>query len=469
MAHSIRAFLVLTVLLGGLAMLSSCGSMGSGSAGSTGPGVVAAPPASGSNGLTHIAFGDSIRGPAPPSLSTGDILITDGKGVVRIDPATGVQSLYAANASAGGILINPLGIVVDGVGNVYVTDTGILPWDGNPAHPGSAVVRISPNGTQTVISQGNNFRAPFGIAIDGNGQLVVADAWRPGVIRVDPASGAQTVVFSGSPYANPDGIAVDTDGSLIVVDPNSSPGGGPGAVFRQNPAGGAPSMIGPRFGADPQGVALKAGLIYVMDPNTDTLWKVDPTTGSQTPFSSGNLFLSPAGVAVEAAGTFVVADGNPVLQSVFRVAASGSQSVLSRDNATQGNLLANEGPEGIVVVPTLVTYTVSPLYDQTKAVHKGAVLPIKLQLLNSAGANVSSASIVVHATVADLVSTSTSVDVQAVGGANPDNDFRFDPTVGTSGGYIFNLATSPLASGTWTLSFTATGDGTTHTVQFQVK
>jgi hypothetical protein len=54
------------------------------------------------------------------------------------------------------------------------------------------------------------------------------------------------------------------------------------------------------------------------------------------------------------------------------------------------------------------------------------------------------------------------------GSANPDNNFRFDPTLGTTGGYIFNLKTTGLATGTYAVSFVATGDPTTHTVQFQV-
>ena len=52
------------------------------------------------------------------------------------------------------------------------------------------------------------------------------------------------------------------------------------------------------------------------------------------------------------------------------------------------------------------------------------------------------------------------------GNANPDSNFRYDTTLG---GYIFNLSTSGLGTGTYTLSFTAGSDPTTHAVQFQVR
>jgi hypothetical protein len=57
--------------------------------------------------------------------------------------------------------------------------------------------------------------------------------------------------------------------------------------------------------------------------------------------------------------------------------------------------------------------------------------------------------------------------VEDTGNANPDNDFRFDATLGSSGGYIFNLSTRGLA-GTYTLNFTVGSDPQQHSVLFQV-
>lgn len=77
-----------------------------------------------------------------------------------------------------------------------------------------------------------------------------------------------------------------------------------------------------------------------------------------------------------------------------------------------------------------------------------------------------------HVTGVTLTSTATDGVVDDSGAANPDSDFRFDPTLGPSGGYIFNLSTKPLSSGTWSLAFTVSGDiyaNDTYTLTFQVK
>jgi len=116
-----------------------------------------------------------------------------------------------------------------------------------------------------------------------------------------------------------------------------------------------------------------------------------------------------------------------------------------------------------------VNYGIVALYDTTRAFKSGSTIPIKLQLSNLAGGDVSSASIVV--TAIRLVQTSTNAvsDVQDAGNANPDNNFRFDPTLGISGGYIFNLSTQGLAAGSYTLIFTVSGDPASHSLPFQLR
>jgi hypothetical protein len=94
----------------------------------------------------------------------------------------------------------------------------------------------------------------------------------------------------------------------------------------------------------------------------------------------------------------------------------------------------------------------------------GRTVPIKLQLCDASGANVSSSSIAVHATDMTQQDTTASSVLDDTSNTNPDNDFRYDATLGGTGGYIYNLST-----GTWVLSFTAAGDSTTHTVQFDVR
>ena len=48
-------------------------------------------------------------------------------------------------------------------------------------------------------------------------------------------------------------------------------------------------------------------------------------------------------------------------------------------------------------------------------------------------------------------------------------NFRYDPTLAGTGGYIFNLQTKELAVGTYALTFVVRGDPSEHTVQFRLK
>jgi hypothetical protein len=114
-------------------------------------------------------------------------------------------------------------------------------------------------------------------------------------------------------------------------------------------------------------------------------------------------------------------------------------------------------------------YSVCLHYDPTKAVHSGTTIPIKLQLCDGSGNDLSSSTITVHAVSINLVSAAISGAVGDSGNSNPDNDFRFDPTLGSTGGYIFNLKTTGLPTGTYGLNFTVTGDSFVYAANFQVK
>jgi hypothetical protein len=114
-------------------------------------------------------------------------------------------------------------------------------------------------------------------------------------------------------------------------------------------------------------------------------------------------------------------------------------------------------------------YKVCLLYDPTKAVNSGSTIPIKVALCDGSGNDLSSSSITIHAVSITQTATTISGTVQDSGNANPDNDFRFDSTLGTAGGYIFNLKTTGLATGTYNLNFTVTGDSFLYAVPFQVR
>ena len=140
-------------------------------------------------------------------------------------------------------------------------------------------------------------------------------------------------------------------------------------------------------------------------------------------------------------------------------ASPGSKTFSVNANDNAGNA-SNQS------VSYKVSYNICVLFDQSKSYKLGSTVPIKLQLCDAKSVNFSSAGIVVHTTGLAQKDSTASVDVADSGNANPDNDFRYDATLN---GYIFNLSTKGLATGTWLLNFNVSGDPISHSVQFDVK
>jgi hypothetical protein len=105
-------------------------------------------------------------------------------------------------------------------GDILVADTGAF------AGFQGGVIRVDPaSGAQTTVSSGGSFFDPSGVALEADGDILVADqnafAGPGGVIRVDPASGAQTTVSSGGSFLHPTGVAVvafDFTGFAAPID-----------------------------------------------------------------------------------------------------------------------------------------------------------------------------------------------------------------------------------------------------------
>ena len=151
------------------------------------------------------------------------------------------------------------------------------------------------------VSSGPDFSNPLGLAVEADGSLVVIDAGRDAVLRVDPISGNRTIVSddntgNGPYFSNPLGLAVEADGGLVVINAGSD------AVLRVDPVTGNRSIVS------------------------------DDTTGS------GPYFLEPSGLAVEADGNLVIVDSHFSQRAVLRVdPVTGNRSIVS-DDTTGSNL-----------------------------------------------------------------------------------------------------------------------------------
>lgn len=188
-----------------------------------------------------------------------------------------------------------------------------------------------------------------------------------------------------------------------------------------------------------------------------------PTISITTPADGTNYQLNQS-----VASNYACTDSQSGVASCTGPVANGSPF----DTSSAGihtftvNATDNAGNSGSKSANYNVVYNICAQYDQTKAVKSGATVPVKLQLCDVNNNNVSASNIVVHGTNITQVSTSLIGTLEDSGNANPDNDFRYDSTLG---GYIYNLSTKGLATGTYAVNFIAGNDPSSHSVQFEVK
>jgi len=107
-----------------------------------------------------------------------------------------------------------------------------------------------------------------------------------------------------------------------------------------------------------------------------------------------------------------------------------------------------------------VRYGVCLLYNAAQPSNSGSTIPVKLQLCDANGNNVSSAGTTVQVANITGADEATYAAVSS-GKANPNGYFRYDSTLE---GYIFNLSTKDVPAGSYLLNFQVAGDATVHSV-----
>lgn len=260
---------------------------------------------------TPISSGFTFRFPSDVTFdANGDILVVDrdayvGPGaIIRVD-SSGTQTFVSSNAisaDAGGkeLFSDPISLDRKG-SSLYVTDFG-----GKPKR----VIKVDiATGKQSLVTKGENIGGPFGIDVDGN-KLIVADAGgrksdlgtRGGIVEVNPGSGKQKVISSHGIFEGPSDVVVEDNDSLLVIDPGAFDF--TGALFRVNRRTGAQKTILKNSDiSNVSGIALAgANTAYVsgaLRPSVTNgqLFSVNLRTGKET-LINGSSFNNPLGITV---------------------------------------------------------------------------------------------------------------------------------------------------------------------------
>lgn len=122
---------------------------------------------------------------------------------------------------------------------------------------------------------------------------------------------------------------------------------------------------------------------------------------------------------------------------------------VSRNFAT-GTICASVGSLSPFVIArrTGPVYHLQLQYDATKAAQAGSTIPVRVTLLDGLGRNISAANVILKAVSIVPATGGPAVAVDDAGNANPGGYFRFDRA---GGGYVFNLSTRGLKSGSYQL------------------
>ena len=299
----------------------------------------------------------------------------DTHGVITTVAGGGTSGIGDGGPATSAALASPATIVVDaaGTGVLFIADTGNQRI--RKVDLSGTITTVAGNGTNAFSGDGGpatsaSLNFPEGVAVDGAGNVFIADTSNNRIRKVDTGGTITTVAgngtfgFSGDggPAINagleaPDGVALNSSGDILIADTSSQrirkvdhatqtittvAGNGTQAFSGD----GGPATSASLF--NPFAVAVdKAGNLLIADFGNLRVRKVDSSglittiAGNGTPSFSGDGgsaasagVNSPAGLAIDPIGNFFIADsGNNRIRRVvtppdFAIAANPASATL---------------------------------------------------------------------------------------------------------------------------------------------
>ncbi|WP_264446524.1 hypothetical protein [Novosphingobium sp. JCM 18896] len=225
----------------------------------------------------------------------GNVIVADtGANAIRKISPAGVLTTIAGGAGPGyrdgpasqALFNGPIGIAVDDRANVYVADTYN---DRIRVITAAGLVRTLAGGSLPGFADGQGsaaaFNTPCGLALDGDGNLLIADTGNDAIRRVDKDGHVMTLARTapddrGGVLKAPVGVARTWDGFLYVSSFRR------GRIVQIAPSGRISVLLGPdalapgnaalRMGS-PAGLALdRDGALYIADSSQYAVLKLVP-------------------------------------------------------------------------------------------------------------------------------------------------------------------------------------------------
>jgi large repetitive protein len=329
----------------------------------------------------------------------GDLYIADSSNdrIRRVDAVSGLMSTVAGNGSVGASgdggpatsasVNQPSSVAVDGAGNIYFADSANNAIRRVDASTGIISTVAGSLGVQGYGGDGGPatsalFNTPDGIALDGLGNLYIADTGN-NVVRlvnlatgvITPFAGNHTAAYLGdggpalsAALNNPWSIAISASGAVYIADQNNHAirvvSSGNISTIAGNGTPGFSGDGGPASGAilnSPAAVAIDpAGNIYIADSGNNRVRKINAVSGviativgnaTETfsgdggPANQAGLY-GPYALIIDGAGDLFVAD---VFHNRIRKITSNAATLsyltirVNRVSATQDETLENDG------------------------------------------------------------------------------------------------------------------------------
>jgi len=313
----------------------------------------------------------------------------------------------------GAQFASPAGVAVDGAGNLYIADTGNLTIRRITAAGVVSTIAGFPGsyGSADGMNGAARFNSPGRLALDGAGNLYVADTQNYTVRKITPSgtnwvvstiagqpgrSGSSDGTNSDARFSIPAGIALDIAGNLYVADTGNE------TIRKIVPTGtnwivstlaGSAGQSGGEDGtgtdarfSEPYGVAVDGGgNVYVADKATYIIRRITPAgvvstiaglayhNGSRDGTNDDARFDYVYDIAVDSAGTLYVAEFyNNTIRKVTPIETNwvvstlaGNASLTNQFNAPIGGYADGTGtnalfnaPQGVGVSSTGDLYVV---------------------------------------------------------------------------------------------------------------